>query len=54
MQKNENQEKQKDSLGIETKRSPLLWFALLQIPLLLIMLIALYFLMKSREEGSLT
>lgn len=40
----------KDSLGIPIKKSPILIYALLQIPLVLIMVIILYFMYQARQN----
>ncbi len=39
----QNKEPEKDSLGMDVKKSPWLIFALLQIPIVIIMIIIIYF-----------
>ena len=38
-----------DSLNIPLKKSPLFWFAMLQIPLVIFMVIMIYFLYQARS-----
>ncbi len=38
-----------DSLGIPMKKSPIVIFALLQIPLVIIMVVILYFMYQARQ-----
>lgn len=40
-----------DSLGIPMKKSPILIYALLQIPLLLIMVVILYFMYRAKNPS---
>jgi len=39
----------RDSLDIPLKKSPLFWFAMLQIPLVIFMVIMIYFLYQARS-----
>lgn len=41
-------EQEKDSLGMDVKKSPWLIFALLQIPIVIIMIIIIYFLSQQQ------
>ncbi len=45
------EEKPKDSLGIPLEKSPWTVFAALQIPLLVIMILVVYFLYQSRSNS---
>ena len=49
--KNENQP-QRDSLGISLKKSPWLLFAVLQIPIVIGMLILIYFMYQNAGGGN--
>ena len=40
---------EKDSLGIPIKKSPILIYALLQIPLVIIMVVILFFMYRARN-----
>jgi hypothetical protein len=43
------QKQTSDSLGIPMKKSPIVIFALLQIPLVIIMVVILYFMYQARQ-----
>ena len=40
----------KDSFNISAKRSPLMWFALLQVPIVIGMVLGLYLMYKSSQN----
>ena len=44
-------EAKNDSFGFDNKKSPWLIYALLQIPILIIMIIVLYFIYQQRQGG---
>jgi hypothetical protein len=46
---NTTKKSEADSLGIPVKKSPILIYALLQIPIVIIMVVILYFAYKSRQ-----
>lgn len=47
-----SKQKEKDSLGISLKKSPWLLFALLQIPIVIGMLILIYFMYQNAGGGN--
>ena len=55
-QQNQNQtsanQSEKDSLGMDVKKSPWLLFALLQIPIVIGMLILIYFMYQNAGGGN--
>ena len=50
-EKNEVKTPEKDSLGIENKKSPWTLFILLQIPIVLIMITILYFMYQNKQNS---
>ncbi|MBS1960506.1 MAG: hypothetical protein JST80_13600 [Bdellovibrionales bacterium] len=46
----QDQKAGRDSLGIPMKKSPIMIYALLQIPILIIMVVILYFMYQARQN----
>lgn len=46
-----SKEKAKDSFGLPVEKSPWLVYALLQIPLVIIMVVILYFMYQARQNS---